>query len=149
MRRNGVYKAIRVTLEINRASNSISKRKRLFDRVDEALQFFCERFVIEWRYGIVSRWYRNPTEGTLCIVHLIGYMDCCTFSMNCSHKTYALARETRVLVCAYFLSIVWGRGDGWIYRHPFATRFKGQRRYDGWDFALLRAHGQTIRSLNR
>lgn len=47
MRRNGVYKAIQVTWEINRASNSISKRKRLLDRMDEVLQFFYERFVIE------------------------------------------------------------------------------------------------------
>lgn len=47
MRRNGVYKAIQVTWEINRPSNSISKRKRLLDRVDEVLQFFYERFVIE------------------------------------------------------------------------------------------------------
>lgn len=47
MRRNGVYKVHKVTWEINRVSNSISKRKRLFDRVDEVLQFFYERFVIE------------------------------------------------------------------------------------------------------
>lgn len=45
MRKNGVYKAMQVTWEINQASNSISKR--LFDRVDEVLQFFYERFVIE------------------------------------------------------------------------------------------------------
>lgn len=56
-------------------------------------------------------------------------MERSPFPMNYSRETCALTYS--------FLS------TGWIYRHPFGTRFKGQRRYDGWDFVLLRAHGQN------
>lgn len=53
-------------------------------------------------------------------------MERSPFPMNYSQETCALIRS-RIRLRLFSLD----RGDGWIYRHPFGTRFKGQRRYDG------------------